>query len=299
MPPKIQPETSKPIQLEDIDGAVKRWFRDVMASKVPDPGGAEGTMRSVHVTFSTGERWVAAADRQGVRDKDGRLILPVIEIMRNGVGLTEHMSALGANVPTMQVARLVSKKTADLANADSNRPISERRLRDSAVYDIYTIPFPVSNTLPYKVRIQAQYEQQMNVIVQKILQKLEFFDVPCFILEIDGNPRPQGIKVGQGKSEILPADHQRFVERDALSAPYVVAYIEGDLTSEGQTDFTDGERLIQIEFSFKVPSNLQLDSEGIRPAVQKERTAFTLSLDVEVCHSVDDLIELDDIFGPK
>lgn len=300
MPPLVRPAGGRLLRLEDVDRGVKAWFNSIVSGKVSDPAGEKGSRRDVHVTFAAGERWVAAADRQGVRDKDGQLILPVIEVSRQGFSMEDNMTALGANVPTMQIARLVSPKTAQLAAADDIRPISQRRLRSGAVYDIYTIPFPVNGTMPYKVRVQTQYQQQMNELVEKMLYNLEFFDVPSFLIEIDGDPRPQGLPTGLGSTEKLPADHQRFGARHPLSSHYVVGYVDGSLADEGNFDeFTDQERIIQLQFGFKVPVALQLDPEGERPAVQKETTAFRVELEAEECHFVDSSEQLDAIFGPK
>lgn len=297
MPPTVRPQTARLIRLEDVDRGVKSWFKHVASIHVMTPAGVK---QDVSVIFTAGERWVAAADRQGIRDKDGRLILPSISISRSGFDMTSNMTALGANVPTMQLARLVSKKTSQLSNMDTLRPISSRRLRDGAVYDIFTVPFPVNGTMPYKVVIQAQYAQHMNDIVEKILAQLEFFDVPSFLIELDGNPRANSIAGGAGSTERSPANHAKFAARHPLTDYYVVAYLDGDLTDEGNiTEFTDQERIIELQFSFKVPVALMLDPEGERPAIQKETTAFTVTMGDEECHAVDSIDDLDLIFGPR
>jgi hypothetical protein len=200
----------------------------------------------------------------------------------------------------MQVARLVSPKTSQLANLDLGRPVSQRRLRQGAVYEIWTIPFPTTGVMPYTVKVRAQFQQQINEIVEKIMHNLEFFEVPSFLIELDGDPRPQGIPAGQGSTETLPADRQRFAARHPLTDYYVVGYFDGNIQTQGNlADFTDQERVLEIEFSLNVPVALQLDPEGERPAVQKEQTAFHVELGEEKCTVVDSYEELDVIFGPK
>ena len=153
MPPREVPKTARTIGLVDVDRGVKRWFDRVVDPYVSYP---DGSKRKVPVRFSSGERWVAAADRQGIRDKNGQLVLPVIHVHRQSFDPSTTATALGANVPRLQVARLVSEKTTALANLDQRRPISQRRLRDSAVYEIVSVPFPVTGKAEYKVKIQAQ-----------------------------------------------------------------------------------------------------------------------------------------------
>ncbi len=242
---------------------------------------------------------MAAADRQGVRDRDGRLILPVIHIRRTGVDpASETHTALGINVPRLQVARLVSEKTSDLANLDQNRPISNRRLRDSAVYEVWSIPYPSANSLTYKVRVQVQYQTHMNEMIEKILNRLEFFNVPSFVISLAHENKDAGIKTGDGSTELTPEKSSDFDVREPLSDYYVVGYIEGALGDEGNMDeFTDQERILQLQFNFRVPTVLVLDPDGERPAVQMERTAFGLFLGDEEVHVVDDPEIADRIFG--
>lgn len=297
MPPQVRPFTARTIRTEDVDRGVKRWFDKVADPHVSYP---DGSRRKVPIKFSSGERWVSSADRQGIRDKNGQLILPVIHISRDGFDPTSGDTALGANVARLQVARLVSPKTSHLANLDMRRPISQRKLRGGAVYEIVTIPFPVNGQMSYKVSIQAQSMQQMNEIQEKILSRLEFFDVPSFVISLSADERQSGIAQGDGSTELIPEDDAIYDWREPLSDYYFVGYLDGDWTNEGNLDeFTDQERIIELGFSFYVPVALQLDPDGTRPAVQVEQTAFAVKMGAEEVHVVDDPADLDKIFGPK
>jgi len=296
MPPREVPITARTIKTEDVDRGVKRWFEFVCHPWVTHP---DGSRKKVPIKFSSGERWVAAADRQGIRDRNGQLILPVIHISREGFDPTEGSMALGANVPRLQVARLVSEKTTGLANNDMSRPLSQRRLRDGAVYEIVTVPFPVNGRMNYRVSIQAQTIQQMNEIQEKILRCLEFFDVPSFVISL-GAQDDRPVKDGQGSTELTPHDSSTYESRPPLDDYYFVGYLDGDWSDQGNLDeFTDRERIIELKFSFHVPVALMLDPHGERPAVQVERTAFNVRMGDEEVHFVDDPSVLDKIFGPK
>jgi hypothetical protein len=297
MPPSVVPITARTVRTEDIDRGVKRWFNDLVQPTVSSP---DGSRRRVPVKFSAGERWVASADRQGIRDKNGQLVLPIIHISRSAFDPTEGTSALGTNVPRLQVARLISPKTTDLANLDQRRPISQRRLRDAAVYEIITIPFPVGGKMTYQVVVQAQSMQQLNEIQEKILSKLEFFDVPSFVISLSGDERSVGIPTGQGSTELQAQDEAPYDSRPPLSDYYLVGYLDGEWGDQGNLEeFTDQERIIEMKFGFYVPSTLMLDPDGNKPAVQIERTAFTVRMGDEQVHFVDDPADLDKIFGPK
>lgn len=297
MPPRVIPPGARQIRIEDIDRAVKRWFDKTVDAHVRDEANEQ---RKVTVLLGTGERWVMAADRKGIRDRDGRLILPVLHISRKNFNTDEDDLALGINTPTMTFSRRVSPKTAQLTSLDKNRPLSDRRLRTgNAVHEVWTIPFPAHGVFNYHVRIQAGKQAQVNQIIEKIMSTYEFFNVDSFVIPLDGRDKPEGIPAGQGQSELNPADNQAFDDRPPLTAPYVVGYIEGAIDDAGnQDEFTDQERIIQQEFGFRIPAALQLDPEGKRPAVQKQLTAFNVSMGSETVTAVDDPYELEIIFGP-
>jgi hypothetical protein len=297
MPPRVAPKTARTIRTEDVDRGVKRWFEHVAAPHASFP---DGTKKKVPIKFSAGERWVASADKGGIRDRNGQLILPVIHIGRDGFDPTNGSNALGANVPRLQVARLVSDKTTQLANLDQARTISQRRLRDSAVYEIVTVPFPLVGQMDYGVTIQASSMQQMNEITEKILSRLEFFNVPSFVISLSSDERLSGIKTGDGSTELMPEDDAPYESREPLSDYYFVGYLDGNWSNKGNLDdFTDQERIIELQFEFHVPVALMLDPEGTRPAVQVERTAFSVRMGEEETHFVDNSYDLDRIFGPK
>lgn len=290
------PSSQQSIGLEDIDRGVKRWFDRVVDAHVQAP---DGSRRKVSVTLASGERWVAAADRRGIRDRDGRLVLPVIRVQRTSIDQVTSMGALGTDTARLQFARQVSEETSDLANLDASRSISERRLRDSAVYDIYTVPFPRRGVLGYKVTVQTQYQTHRNEILEKIASRLAFVSVPSFVISLVDDVRPTGIETGDGSTERIARDAP-FDRRRPLSTPYVVGYMEGAIGDEGNlAEFTDQERILQAEISFRVPATFLLDPEGTAPAVQVERTAFRIALLDEEVHFVDSPAAADRIFGTK
>lgn len=283
------------IRIEDIDRGVKRWFERVVDAHVQTP---QGDRRAVPVLFASGERWVAAADRRGIRDRDGRLILPVIQVHRNAFDVTKHGTALGTDTARFTVARVVSDKTALYASLDQPRLITDRRLRDSTVYDLYTVPFPRQGSMTFKVTVQAQYQTQLNEIIEKITARLDFVSVPSFVISLDDEVRPKGVPVGQGSTEVIDPRGAAFEQRPGPSGEYAVGYIDGSVNDDGNLDeFTDQERILQLQFSFRVPSTLLLDPEGTAPAVQVTRTAYTVDLGDEQVHFVDRPEDLDRIFG--
>ena len=112
--------------------------------------------------------------------------------------------------------------------------------------------------------------------------------------------RPVGISSGQGSTELMPGDHAPYESRPPLNDYFVVGYLDGDIGSDSNVDeFTDNERIIQLQFNFKVPVALMVDVAGDKPAVQKQTTAFGIFLGDEDVVIVDDPADADKIFGTE
>lgn len=298
MPPNEIPASIKTIGIEDVDQGVFDWFSKSVDAKVDTP---QGEKRSLAIKFAAGERFVAAADKDGIRDRDGRLILPVLQITRTGMDFSTNKTALGINVPRIQFARLVSEATSELEELDSSRPVSQRRLRDGAVYEIWTVPYPSPVLITYNVMIQTQFQTHMNTIVEKIANALEFFTIPTFVIPIGQDIKHQPNVVGDGSTEVEASQDSLYEDRKLRDDYYVVGYIEGEFKDQGNSkEFTDKERIIQLQFNFTVPTALLLDPSEDRPAPQRQRTAFGVTFDgIERVIPVRNINELDKIFGKK
>lgn len=292
---KQAPVTFENVRLEDVDRAIRDWFDKTVDSHVLDH---EGQRKKVKVIFASGERFVTGRDSRGVRDKDGRLILPIIVLRRTSLDPVNGMLALGANIPKLQISRVVSQRSNILKNAASQRIISQRNLNESTVYEVSTIPFPFTGVARYELIVQAQYVTQMNEILEKILSQLEFFDVPSFVAPLRDSRGGDSIKQGDGSTELIPVEDSQYDQRSVLDKYYVCGYLDGDFGDTGNLDeFTDQERIVKYTSSFKVPVYLLLDPEGKKPASQTELTAARVRVgDEQVCF-VDDPLELEVIFG--
>lgn len=284
-----RPQNYQDIRIEDVDRAILHWFDRTVNAHVMM---ADARRHKVPVLFSSKERWVSSRENTGIRDKDGKLILPAISITRTGLDPTNNMLALGSNVPRLQVSRRISPKTNVLK---SNRLLSQAIAPDPVVYEVITIPFPFNGTAPYEVVIHASYMTHMNEIMEKIITEMEFYDVPCFVAPIRGENRPESIN---GGGERVPGEDAHFESRIMMSDYYVCGYFDDSMSSEGNMDeFTDQERIFRYSTRFTVPVFLQLNPAGKRESVQVEQTAFKLELGKESCHFVDDPSEIELIFS--
>jgi len=270
------------VSFETIDQAIKDWFDKTVDAHVVHPNGER---KKVSVGWSAGERWVSSRQRKGIRDDNGVLILPIISIRRSGIEPSPTMSALGTETPVLQVAKRISKKTNDLMNLNVARDPSHRVPPKPVVYEVTSIPFPDRNVLTYEVQIQAQYITQMNAIMEKIFHELDIGK--SFVAPFDND----------GKHPQIGVD---FELRKKIDRDYVVGFFDSALSDGGNfEEFTDQERIVRFNTSIRVPAVLQLDPEGEKPSMQVVRTAFGLNFGEEQVTFVDDLADMEKIFGPK
>ncbi len=291
--PTDRPENYRDIGIRDVDRAILHWFDRSVDAHVVVSG--ERTQK-VPVVLSSKERWVSSRDDVAHRDKDGKMVLPVIGLTRTGLDPTNGMLALGSNVPTLQISRRVSPKTATLQNSRDAAPISQRG-PSPVVYEVATIPFPFNGTAAYEVVIQTSFMSHMNAILERILSELEFYDVPCFVAPILGENRQESLDNAL-TSERVPSDDAPFEERDPMTGYYVCGYFDDAMGSDGNMDeFTDQERVFRYTSRFTVPVFLQLDPSGKRQAVQIEQTAFRVDFGRESSHFPEEGEDIELLFG--
>lgn len=288
-------EFYKRIGIGDVDRAIRDWFDRVVDAHVVGPN--EQRLK-VPVVVMAGERWLTGKERRGIRDEHGRLVLPLIGIRRTSIDPVNGLAALGTNVPRLQVSRKLSSKTNELRNLIEDRPLGARRLSETDVYEVTTIPFPFSGIAMYELVIQSQFHLQMNAILEKIFSQLEYYEVPCFVATIR-DTRAQALP-NDRTTEFVPAEDSPYDDRKPLDDYYVVGYFEPGMNESGNLDeFTDQERIVKYTTSFRVPIYLHLDPEGKMSAIRVERTAFKLGFRDEHVVFVEDPDELDAIFGRR
>jgi len=271
------------VTIEDVDQSVYDWMDKIVNAYVQHPS---KELRKVPVIFSSGERWASARDRKGIRDSKGILILPLISVRRTTINRDFSMAALGTETKNITIAKRVDGKTNRVQNAISSRTVANRSAGGKIVHEITTIPFPDRSISTYEIVIQAQYISQMNKIIEKIVDSLPIQNqavLPISFSRFESDP-----------------DNVEFEDRKKLEGYYFVGFMDTDLSDSGNMEeFTDTERIIKYSFSMTVPTYLQLDPEGTRPAIQTQLTAFDIKFPEERVKYVENEEEWDIIFSVK
>jgi hypothetical protein len=250
----------EPITIETVDRAVRDWFDRTVDAAVET---AASDRAKVQVLFSSGERY--AIRRKGIRDQNGVLILPLISVRRTGMDADPTMQALGTQTGNLTISRRIDPKTNQLKNniqrvTSAGIPIYGPG--PGAVYEVASIPFPDRNIFNYELVIQASYTKQMNTIIQKLFRELDIRKT--FVAPIENNGR---------HSE----NGEELEDRKPFKGGYFVGFFDGTMSdSSNFEEFTDQERIVRYNTTFRVPANLTLDTEGEKPAVKIQKTAYSV-----------------------
>lgn len=272
----------QPITIEVVDAAVKDWLEKTVAAQVSQP---DGSLKFVPITFGAGERFVTSRTRHGIRDDNGVLIYPIVNVTRKGIDPDPTMGALGVETENLSIAKRIDPKTNVVKDDDKVRPPARHVVGPGVVYEVTQIPFPKRVIVNYDLTVQTQYVSQMNAIIEKLMHELDLQRSFVAPFRNDGRLPPVGIP---------------FEKRVPLSDGYVVGFFESTLTDGSNIEeFTDQERILKYQTSFRVPAALQLDPPGDEPAVRTVRTAFGLTFGKETIRVVDGREEFEKIFGKR
>ncbi len=168
-----------PSTLEDIDQAAYNWLNGDLDVKTTTNKG----FQKVPVQWVAGERVFQSKNNPNLRDKSGALIMPMVTLERTSIvkDPSKKGTAYG-NIPNrsdikggaITVARRIKQdKTGNFANASSKRKNGKlnfrTRKKEKVVTETITIPMPVYVEVTYKISLRAEYQQQMNDMVQSFI----------------------------------------------------------------------------------------------------------------------------------
>ena len=168
-----------PSTLEDVDTATYNWLNEQLDVKTRTNKG----FRKVPVQWVAGEKAFQMKSNPSLRDSSGALIMPMITIERSSVikDPARKGTAYG-NIPNrgdnkggaITVARRIKQdKTGNFSNAKSRKKTGKLNFRtrkqEKVVYETITIPMPVYVEVTYSISLRAEYQQQMNDMVQPFI----------------------------------------------------------------------------------------------------------------------------------
>lgn len=221
--------------------------------------------KKASIMFATGERWKLTRD--DLRDENGILILPLISLKRVNIDRTPGTSAMVREVPYITVKKNIHEKTSNIQNlVDQKRKSNFPEKKVIPVEEYLTIPFPDFCTIYYEITIWAQYQTQMNEILEKIFYNYDYLD--SFAMHTAYNNG-----VGEG---------YRFV-----------GYRDGNVTPQTNVEeFSAEERVLKYVYNIKVPVYLMLDPKDETLAYGRNKTETTKDKNTKMVYKSQNVVAI-------
>jgi len=181
-------EISHPSTLENIDTAIYRFVDETLNPHTRTNAGVE----KVKVLWMGTERTFQIKNNKELRDKVGKLRLPLITISRANVTRDDAFkgsmqAAYVGGDERIPIRKVIQQdKTQNFQNASRKRqemgdetgPVSTKKI----VYETISIPKPVYLTCMFEVNIRTEYQQQMNDLLPLFMNSMKNY----FIVENNG-----------------------------------------------------------------------------------------------------------------
>ena len=147
------------VGLEDIDSAILYYFEEVIKPYVI----TEGTKNNIPVIFADAERWKTAQKDAVYRDKEGKIMLPIITVKRDNLernrSLTTKLDGNKVNIYQNYEKRYTKKNQYDNFSVLTNR---------APVREFYNVVVPDYYTLTYSCNIYVSFYEDLNKIIEAI-----------------------------------------------------------------------------------------------------------------------------------
>lgn len=182
------------VGLEDIDGAILYYFKDVIKPYVIN----EGTKYNIPVEFADAEKWKTAQKDGVYRDKDGRIMLPIITVKRDNLernrAIANKLDGNKVNIYQNYEKRYTSKNQYDNFGVLTNR---------SPVKEFYNVVVPDYYTITYTCNIYVSFYEDLNKIIEAIgFRSDSYWGMPgrfLFKAKIDNFPITNQITDGEDR----------------------------------------------------------------------------------------------------
>ena len=222
--------------LEDVDRSFRDWWKKKLAINLKNK---DGESVPVPIFFFSSERWSKSREDgetkesiAGMRDKNGTLILPLIAIIRsppNSGNDGPYGRTFAETKGDITYSKQVHPKSSKIKNLLKSRPSNVDP--NFPIYEVYTAPVPDHYQLTYEVKIWTQYVDQMNEIIEKIGQELDF------------------------KSE-------RSFQFNTDDGYYFIAFQDDDWADESNlNEYSDEERIVRMTTTFSVGAHILPQSD--------------------------------------
>tara|TARA_R110002110_G_scaffold131466_1_gene312327 strand:- start:376 stop:1194 length:819 start_codon:yes stop_codon:yes gene_type:complete len=245
----------EPSKIETIDMSLFDWVDEKLNLHTTTNRG----YKKVPVIWVSAERAYQAKRSKEMRDKEGALILPLISVERSGFEKDpSRKGGAWANIPpspdaqggAFEITRVIKQdKSANFANADSMKKTGQLnfpRKNKKIVYETISTPFPVSVNVNYIVKVRAEYQQQMNDLLQPFMTKTG--NINYFQLKKDGHSYEAFIESDFTSTSNVEdmGEEERMYESEIKIR--VLGYLIGEGSNQEQPYIVRRQNAVEIKF---------------------------------------------------
>ena len=251
--------TIEPSSIETIDTGLFDWVNDKLDLGTNTTDGWKKTP----VIWLGTERSFQIKNDKALRDKVGRLKLPIITVNRESMtkdpnfkgsvqaNLIENPDYKGGTVLVI-AKRIQQEKTRNFANADKSRELKTVDAtgpgdNKKIVYQEITIPVPTYVTVMYNVTIRAEYQQQMNDLLAPFISTTGGLN--SFLFSHQGNQYEAFIQqdFSYNKNTTNLGEAERMFETKVSIK--VLGYLVGEGLNREKPKVTIRETIVQVRIS--------------------------------------------------
>jgi len=253
MPDKQEITTAS--TLENIDTAVYNFINEVLDPHTITNGGKE----KVKVLWMGSERTFQIKNNKELRDKVGKLKLPLITVARTAVSRDDtfkgsvqatYMDDSQNGKDYIQIRRVVKQdKTQNFQNASRKRetkgddtgPVSTKKI----VYETISIPKPIYLNCMFEINIRTEYQQQMNHILPLFISDNKNY----FIIESNGYQYELFVQDDYGltsNQSSLGQDERMFTSKVQFK---VLGYINGNGINDDQPVVKREQSIVEVKIT--------------------------------------------------
>lgn len=259
------------INIKDVDAAFFSWWNEKLNVHLVNP---QGFKEKIPMHFVAPERW-AIARREGLRDANGLIVLPLIAISRSGMSISNDLPTSRHFADTKEhisYHKEVDPKSSILAEAVRNQRQAGNDIvldKKVPIYQVYTRTAPDHYSITYEVKIWTPYIEHMNQFIQKMAQGYDYLSVKSFAFKT---------KAGY----------------------YLIAFQSDEIDDDSNTaDYSDDERVIRKTFTFTVGAYIHAENDEKKGPFRKYFTQSKLVFKTKVVEKLPiidpaDLIDSED-----
>jgi hypothetical protein len=184
----------EPSKIETVDFALFEWVDKTMDIHATTNKG----FKKIPVLWVSGERSYQIKNNKELRDAEGSLIFPVMSVERTAINKDpSRRGSLQAFMPPVNKynnftyythSRIKQDKTANFASTNSKRTYKQDNFRfdnPNVVEESYFIKAPTYIDMSYLLTLRAEYQQQMNEMLQPFITKTG--NINSFLIVKDGH----------------------------------------------------------------------------------------------------------------